>query len=339
MKISKELKVGLLTLAAIAIAVFGVSFLRGNNLFNPKNIYYARYESSDGLNSSAAVLLHGVPVGKVESVEVSSWGTKPVLVRVHISRDVAVPSNSVLKIVATDLLGGKAMELVQGTSPRMAMTRDTLAGDMAPGMLSSLGDQVTPVTKRVESLVGTIDSVIGNVSSIFNEQTKVDIMATVHSLRKSMEEVAIFTEHMNGPINDRINSIFGTVDKLTKDLSANAPSIRRAVANFENISDTIRAMNLKRTLERVDLALNSVNNIIDKVNKGEGSLGLLVNDKKVYENLEASSKDLDKLIVDIRQNPSRYLSFSVISFNKSKKEPKKVKLKETDESLKIKEKN
>jgi len=326
-KVSKEVKVGIMTAVGIIIAIFGISYLKGSNLLVSTRTFYARYQQADGIGNSAAVMLHGVKVGQVKKVEVANGTNLPVMIKFSINKGVLVPVNSIARVVNTDLLGSKALELVQGNSPILSDGNDTLKGEVSLGMLSSLGDQVTPVTKRVEKLLATIDTVILNVNTLFNKQVKGDLTATISSLKATMEHFDKFSSDLNNEYNPRFQSILGHVDHIVNSLDKNGPLIDKAVANFAQMSDTLKALEISKTIRNANNALATVNTMLDKVNKGEGSLGMFLKDNRIYDNLQASSKDLDNLILDIKENPKRYLNISVITIDRTKKDPKKEQVK------------
>ena len=314
MKISNETKIGAMAAIAIVILILGFNFLKGNELFTSEIKLSARYNNIDGLNKGNPVLLYGLAVGRVDDLELLNEPNRKIKVIFHINEDVKLPTNSVAKIISSDILGSKALELMPGNSKLFVKTKDTIAGDIELSLSSSISKVVAPVKDKIETLLGSVDTVVNGFNEILNEDTKRDLKASFHSINRTVRNI----EKVSGQVDSfavnetgRIRSILLDVQSITSNFKSNSTAINRAIENFGAISDSLRASNLKQTIKEADLAMRQVNEIITKINSGKGTLGLLINDDKMYNNLETASKDLDGLIQDLKANPKRYVHFSI----------------------------
>ncbi|RYD81975.1 MAG: MCE family protein, partial [Sphingobacteriales bacterium] len=191
MKISNETKVGILATFAIVIIILGVNFLKGKNVFSRNINLYSKYPAVDGLSASNAVLLYGLQVGQVDALELMDVpeGENKIVIKFHIRGDVKVPDNTVAKIISSDLLGSKALELIPGNSQTIATRNDTLPGLVELSLTASISKVVAPVQEKVERLVGSIDTIVSGLNQVFNESTKSDLRTSFHSIKESLENV------------------------------------------------------------------------------------------------------------------------------------------------------
>ena len=331
MKISNETKVGILAAFAIIILILGFNFLKGNDLFTKSIKLSSKYPDVEGLNKGNPVMLYGLAVGRVDDIVLTNDSRKKVLVKYHVNDDVILPMNSIAKIVSLDILNSKAIQLIPGNSMKNIADNDTLIGDVELSLSSSVSKVVAPVKEKIESLLGAVDTVVSGFNDILNEQTKRDLRSSFHSIRESVMNIENVTGHLDSFAKNetgRIKTILTDVQSITSNFKNNNATLSRAIENFGAISDSLRAANLKQTLLEANKAMTQINEIINKVQDGKGSLGMLLKDDKLYNNLEASSKDLDLLVKDIKANPKHYVHFSVFG-GKDKKDKKAAVVPET----------
>jgi phospholipid/cholesterol/gamma-HCH transport system substrate-binding protein len=323
-KISNETKVGILATFAIVIVILGVNFLKGKNVFSRNIILYAKYPDVQNLSASNPVILHGLQVGQVDAEELIVEGENRVLVKFHIDGDVKIPNNSTAKIISSDLLGSKALVIIPGTGREVAMRNDTLKGEVEVSLTESISKVVAPVQKKVEKLIGSVDTIMTGLNEVFNANTREDLRLSFASIKGSLTNLEATTGTLNTFINDetgRIKDVVSDVQKISENLKNNNEAITRAINNFASISDSLRAANLKQTLTEVHDVVAQVNTLVDGIQKGEGSMGKLLKDDKLYANLESASKNLDKLVADLKANPGRYVNFSLLKINRTSKAP------------------
>jgi phospholipid/cholesterol/gamma-HCH transport system substrate-binding protein len=325
-KVSNETKVGILATFAIVIVILGVNFLKGKNVFSKNIILYAKYPDVQNLSPSNPVILHGVQVGQVDAQELIIEGENRVLVKFHIAGDVKIPNNSTAKIISSDLLGSKALVILPGNGMDIAARGDTLRGEVEVSLTESISKVVAPVQKKVEKLIGSVDTIMTGLNEVFNADTRETLRQSFTSIKGSLTNLEATTGTLNTFIEDetgRIKDVVSDVQKISENLKNNNAAITRAIENFASISDSLRAANLKQTLAQVNDVVTQVNTLVEGIQKGDGSLGKLLKDDKLYANLEKASDKLDKLVADLKANPGRYVNFSLIKVNRTAKDTAK----------------
>ncbi len=236
--------------------------------------------------------------------------TQRVEVKFHVYNDVEFPANSVAKI-NSDLLGSKTLEIVPGNAISVAKANDTLAGLVEPSLPEALSKTVSPIKDKVETLVSSIDTVVNSLNDVFNDKTKNDLKGSFAAIRPTVQNIEEATAKLNAFVGDetgRMHDIMANIDKITHDFTMYHTALSRGIDNFASISDTLRAMNLKKTITETTTAISSVNDILQKVKSGDGTLGKLVSDDKLYNNLVSATRNMDKLVSDIKANPHKYFA-------------------------------
>ena len=316
MKISKELKAGLVVTAAIALFIFGFNFLKGRNIFTPQRVFYAIYDNVDGLLVSNPVQINGFKIGQVIDYKLLPDNSGKILVAFSVNdKNFKIPANTVAKIVSSDFLGAKAIELRLGDSEIYLDNKDTLRSAIQASLTEEVNRQVLPLKNKAESLISSIDSVMTVVQAILNEDARADLKKSFESINRAiinMEKTSFRIDALVADEKARISSIFRNIESISGNLAANNQTLTKVINNFEAISDSLAKSNLASTINTAGQSLIQASEILEKINKGEGSMGLLLNNKSLYQNLEKASLDLDKLLKDMRMNPARYLHFSII---------------------------
>ena len=236
--------------------------------------------------------------------------TERVEVRFHVFGDVQFPANSSAKI-NSDLLGGKTLEIVPGNATAFAKANDTLTGLIEPSLTEALSKTVSPIKDKVETLVSSIDTVVNSLNDVFNDKTKNDLRGSFAAIKPTIQNIEDATATLKTFVGDetgRMHDIMANIDKITHDFTTYHTALSRGIDNFASISDTLRAMNLKKTITETTNAITSVNDLLQKVKSGDGTLGKLVNDDKLYNDLVSATKNMDKLVSDIKANPHKYFA-------------------------------
>lgn len=320
MTLSKEVKIGFIVVLAVFLFIYGLNFLKGKNIFRSRIRYYALFENVGGLTESNPVYYHGFVIGKVNKISISENQPNKILVDFVLSEnDVKIPKNSIAKIFSDGLLGTKAIEIVFGDSKEYAETGDTLAPELVNSLTDELAIQLKPVKTKAEALIVSMDSLVNSINNIFTPTTN-------KGLTHSLENIEQITKNANGMVvelRSRLGVITGNLESISKNLKDNNQTITAVLGNFKNITDTLVKAELAKTINNAYLTLKEASEIMAKINTGKGTLGLLVNNDSLYNNLEATSRDLDKLIIDLKEHPKRYVHLSI--FGKSDKPEKKKK--------------
>ena len=309
---NKELKIGFVALLAIVALFIGVNYLKGLDVLNPSRKFYAKYENIGGLKVGSSVFVNGYQVGMVSNIDLLANENQQLLVTISIEKDFDIPKNSILKIVNQDLMGTKSINLILGDAASFAVDEDTLISGMEGSLQEEVSAQILPIKIKTEELIGSIDSVMKIITAILDKDARENLSNSLQSLDQTfllMNQSMIKVNQIVDQNDERISSI-------VKNLEANNDEITNILKNFSNISDDIAQSNIKNLLTSLSAASK-------KINDSEGSLGMLINDKDLYLNLEKSSKELEALIKDIKANPKRYVSFSIIGGSTPAQQEKK----------------
>lgn len=325
MKLSNEIKTGIVTVAAIALFIYGLNFLKGRDLFEKQRYYYAIYNNVDGLVEANPVQLNGYKIGLIREIKFLPDNSGKIIVKFAITNDeIKVPKNSVAKIISSDLLGSKAITLIMSNNPELALGGDTLVSELQAGLSEEVNKQVKPLKDKAEHLISSIDSVMVVVQEVLNKDARESLTASFESIKNSIqtfEHTSRMLDTMIASEKIKLSIIFSKVESITSNLEKNNSNITRAINNLANITDTLVKSNLKETIASTNRAVTAAADAMDKINKGEGTAGLLVNDKRLYNQLDSASSALTSLLQDMEKYPGRYFSI----FGKKEKPPKKKK--------------
>ncbi|MBL7883214.1 MAG: MCE family protein [Bacteroidia bacterium] len=324
MKLSKEAKVGIVTSIAIACFIYGFNFLKGKNFFSSQRSFYAIYNDIDGLVEANPLLINGFRVGMVGDIQLMNDTTGRVLVTLILNDDVNVPKNSVARVISSDLLGSKAVQLVLGNGTDYANNGDTLLSAQEDNLKQAVNKTIAPLQKKAEGLIASIDSVMVVVQQVFNESARQNLAKSFESIKgaiTSLETTSFRLDTLVASEKSKISNILSKINHLATTLDNNRYKLENVIKNFSNISDSIAQSNLKQAINNADVALNQASSIMTKINKGEGTMGMLINNDSLYRKLDKSSEDLDKLLKDLRINPERYVHISVFG-RKDRNKPK-----------------
>lgn len=308
MKLSNETKVGAITTIAIAVLFIGYSFLRGNDVFSADNMYFTDYDNVDGLTTSKPVLVNGYQIGNVSKMYLLDNGK--IRTEFKIKSEYEIPSNTIARIVNESILGSKVIVFNLGNSKTYANSGDPLQSDVQANLM----EKVEPLQKKVENLVVKLDSVLSAVNTALDDEFQRDFKNSLRSISVSlnnMEKITNDVEGLMGSERIRLAKIMQNLESITDNFKTNNSKINSILANLDNLSENLSKTEIKATIDNANQAMKDVQSITDKINKGEGSIGLLVNDDKLYNNLSNASESLDQLIYDLKTNPGKYLKISI----------------------------
>ena len=316
---NKEFKIGFFAITSIIALVFGVNYLKGINILNDNRDFYAVYANIGGLQVGSPVMVNGYKVGMVSNIDLLTEQNQNLLVTISLDKEFDIAINTVCKIVNQDLMGTKGISLVLGDNDELITSGDTLISGLEGSLQDEVNAQILPLKNKAEELIGSIDSVMMIVTAVLNKDTRENLRNSLSSLDKTFELMSQTMVKVDSiiDINDeRIAKVVNNLESITSNLESSNGEIKNILTNFSSLSDS---------LAKVDIAtvLQNVSNITTKINNGEGSIGLLLQDDKIYANLEESTRELAFLIEDIKKNPSRYVNFSIIGGGKPYVESKK----------------
>ena len=327
MKIKNEIKVGAVILVATGLLYFGLNYLKGSDVFMKTRYFYAFYDQIDGLTRDNVVLLNGAKVGRVSSAELLPGRGNKILVKMEILLpDLMLPDSTRAIIINQDVLGSKAINLEFPVSNGFHEDGDTLIAGIEKGISQVVEERLAPIQAKIEMLIGETQDLIAHVKI-----TVSTINETIHGAETAINSVGHATVTIDTVISRssaKIQAILGNVASITSSLKSNTENINNILANVATISDSLTRANYTGAIKNASNALQQFDSLISAINKGEGSLGMLINDDKLYNNLEQASLEIDKLAEDLRVNPSRYVNVSV--FGTREKEQDKPKKKPRD---------
>ena len=321
MKIRREAKLALTALAAVFILIWGINFLKGSSLFESKSTFYGVYDSVEGLKVSSGVIYRGYQVGQVISIQFTGERFDRVLVKFSVDKGLELPSNTLAMIQSADLMGSKVVALVPGDSHVTAVSGDTLRSQVERGLMEQVSQQMLPLKQKAERLLGSLDSVLLIVQGLFNEETKKNLSNSFGSIDRTLRNLEGASGNLDTLIQGesaRISSILQDVNSITGNLRNNNEEISNILGNVSAISDSLRQASLHQTLMSLDYILATTDSIMNKINRGEGTIGALLNDNDLYYNLNQVSENLNRLLVEFRYNPKRFINLSLIDFSSGK---------------------
>ena len=316
-KLSKEFKSGFIFLLAIVFLVYGLKYLKGLNVFQSNKPYYAIYDDIDGLQIGSSIRLNGFNVGMVNNIVLSN--NNKLLVTLNINSVDSIPKNSVCKIVNQDLMGTKGVSLVLGKSDLYAKPGDTLQSGVENSLQDEVNAQILPLKNKAEELIGSVDSLLTVVAAVLNKNTRKNLSNSIKSLDETfsiLSQTMIKVDSMVYHNDKRVSKIIINLESITTNLNDSNSGIKPILYNLSLISDSLSNSNIGSLVE-------NINNISNNINSGSGSLTKLMKDDKLYNNLEKSTSELAELIEDIKNNPKRYVNFSILGGTNKSYEKKK----------------
>lgn len=300
MKFTREVKTGILALSAIALLIFGYSFLKGKNLLDSDRTFYAVYDNVEGLIPSSPVTINGLVVGKVVSIKFAD-NKGNLVVEFNVSSDFSFSKNSEAMVYGGDLIGGKSLAI----NPiyevgKEAKDKDTLPGRVKAGLLELVNEQLTPLQLKLESAIKDADTLLTSVNGILSVDNK-------NNLNSIFKDLSITVRNFKGASGSLNNILSGNEEKLNTTLS----NLDKMSTNLNQFSDSLSKVNIGKLVNDLDAVLVNFEKISKDLEVGKGTAGKLLKDDQLYNNLDRASKELELLLQDLRLHPTRYVNISV----------------------------
>jgi len=322
LKIKKEIKIAIVFIGVLVLLYWGINFLKGKDLFNKERIYIAVYNQVDGLVVSNPVLVNGFQIGRVKKMYLHPDNSGRIIAELVINNnDMKIPVNSIARLYSSNLLGSHAVEIQVGNSATMAKDGDTLKTFVEASLSEEVSVQFQPIKQKFESVMLSIDSVLVIIKSVFNENTQRNLTQSFESIRLTIQNLEHTTFNIDTLVvtqRVKLANIVGNVESISQNIKKNNDKISNILANFSNLSDTIAKAKIASTLENANKSMKQFSEIMEKINNGQGSLGLLINNDSLYNNLNGASRQLNELVEDVKLNPHRYVTISVFGSGKKK---------------------
>lgn len=300
MKLSKELKTGLLAVFAISTFILGYNYLKGTSLFQSERIFYSVYDNVEGLNVSSPVNINGFQVGRVKAIDIDK-NTGLMILTFSVENNYEFSKQSIARIYGGGIIGGKSLAIIPDySSTIMAQTGDTLKSQVEEGIMELVNDRLSPLQKKIESAVVGVDSLLYAINDILDEKARENLRASIANLNDITSSFAVSSTKLQSILTTnetKLNRTFTNLDATAE--------------NFAALSDSLAKINVSKMVNDLELTIANFKTLSETLNNGEGTLGKLLNDDELYKNLDFATKQLEELLQDIKLNPTRYINISV----------------------------
>jgi phospholipid/cholesterol/gamma-HCH transport system substrate-binding protein len=306
-KLTREIKIGIFALLALIMVYWGVNYLKGSNVLDSRRTFYALYDRVEGLEPNRPVTINGLKVGQVEKIYFHTNQSGKLVVEMKLTTAFKFPKDTRCVLSAGGLLGDKFIDLVAGASAEMAKDGDTLESEKQQGLTDKVSEQIGPLTQRAGNALAKLDSVLTSFDNILDKRNQKDIQRSFAALANSLEEMdknlVLLRKFQENNANN-LTATVGNVASITGALRESNDNLKKTIENLAQLSDSLQAAQLGKTLK-------DLNDITTKINNGEGTMGKMVNDPQVYDQLNETLFQLKRLLLDVQDNPKRYVHVSL----------------------------
>ena len=307
-----EIKVALLVFLGIALFIFGFSFLKRSSIFENDKVVHTVYDEVEGLVIGAKVTINGLVIGNVSMIDFLPGSTK-IVVSMRIDKDLSFSPDSKAVFYEAGLIGGKAISIEPVfKSKYIIQNNDTIPSAVKPGLTELINRQIAPLQEKIESMLTSVDSLFSGVSNVLNYETQSNLKNTLENLSQSVNN-----------INKSSEKLIEVIDENRSALNLSFKNTAAATKNINKLTDSLSKIDFTNTFNKLSESLNNINDILSKVESGEGTLGKFINNEELYNNLSQSSKELEELLFDLKANPSRYVQFSLFGKKQKPYQPNK----------------
>jgi phospholipid/cholesterol/gamma-HCH transport system substrate-binding protein len=299
LKITKEIKAGILVIASISLFIWGYSYLKGKDILNNYKTFFVKYDNVEGLAATAPITINGLVVGQVSGIKLQPNGE--ILVQLQIKNDFPFSKSSVVALYEPGLIAGRQLQIIPNFNDKtVAVSGDTLTSSVKKGLTDLVSDKLAPLQQKIEKMVVNADLLLTNLNEVLDAKSKENLKNSISNLSKTIEG---FNQVVNNA-NYILSNNKGNIDKTFTNLN-------KVSTDFSKISDSLSKANLTKVVNDLEKTLSNVDKIMNDVQSGKGSLGKIVKDDALYNNLEKTSKELELLLQDLRLNPTRYINVSL----------------------------
>ena len=300
MNLSREIKTAILIIGCIIIFIFGFNYLKGTSLLSNEKTIHALYDEVEGLVVGANVTIRGLNVGKVKIIDFNDDFAK-IKVTFSIRDDLTFSNESVAQLYEAGLIGGKAIAIIpKYDSSNIIKNGDILISEIKPGLTELVNQQIAPLQDKIEGLLTSADSLFAGISNVMNYETQNNLKMTLEGLASTIENVNVLSSNINDILNANEKGLKSTINNLSK-----------VSGNLNKITDSLKQMPLSSIVKNFEDTSLQLKRIIERLNSGEGSAGMILNDNKLYDNLVNSSEALEALLSDLKSHPKKYVHFSI----------------------------
>jgi phospholipid/cholesterol/gamma-HCH transport system substrate-binding protein len=320
MKVSKEFKVGMLVVLGLLLLFVGVNFLKGGAIFGKSREFYSNFNNSSGLQVSNEVQLNGLKIGQVTSVGLHPNDPNKILVSYSINNDeLQIPSTSTVELISSDILGTKALDLKLDLSPGRQFSYfnsgDTIRGTIAMSLEEQINEELIPLKKKTEQLIGSVESIIVSVNAFWDTSAAYTIDESLYEVRDAIGTFADLADNLSNLITketERVDVILSSIGNITDNLASKKEQIGNTIDNLSKLSDTLANANIKPLIANLEVTLTELNDVLAKVNDGEGTIGALLHTDSLHNELVNTNLAIQSLLEDMQRNPNKYVHFSLL---------------------------
>ncbi|GAA4449619.1 MlaD family protein [Rurimicrobium arvi] len=305
MALSKEAKTGLMVAISIAVIAVGTYYLKGFNLFSSEKKYYCYFDNVEGLAESSTVQVKGKVVGNVTRIILQ--GNDKVKVEIGVSKKVQLPQGTVAAIFSPDLMSAKSLKLELGNSSTILNAEAEIPTKIIPGPIDKITGQLDPIMTNAGQVILRLDSVMLAIQTVLDAETQQNLHQSMASLETTMRNFASLSASLNRE-SAQLAGVIRNANSITANIARNSDNIDGIMTNLRSTTDKLSKAELDQMVNKLEQTLNETQILMGKINRGEGSLGMMANDKQLYNNLSSSLTSLDKLLDDLKKHPSRYIN-------------------------------
>jgi phospholipid/cholesterol/gamma-HCH transport system substrate-binding protein len=309
MKISIEAKVGLIGIATLVVLIWGINYLKGRNILKSTYTLYAHYQDSGGLETSAPVLMHGIKIGYVESIDLEPEEMRPVEITLHIEKDFPLRLGSSAILYSADLMGSKAIRILSSREEGFLSDQDTILSALEPDLFSSIGEQAVPVLHQIGQLAASLDTLAASM----------DLLLSSDAAHESLEHISDITGSLKAYTEPggSLHESFIHLESFSSMLADQEDEIASMTSHLNSVSEALDSAGIDKLTQELVATTGEFKVLLEQLNSGEGTVGKLIYSDTLYQHLEHLVSDLDSLVLDLNENPKKYVHFSL--FGKSQK--------------------
>ena len=309
MKLSSEVKVGLIGIVSIAALIWGINYLKGRDILSSTYSVIAFYNNSGGLEASAPVVMNGVKIGYVGEIKLQPDKVPPIMTVLSIERSYPIDESAIADLYSADLLGTKAIRILGTGNERRLVNNDTIRTSVTPDMLSSIQEQLTPVIDQVKTLTGSLDTLARKINTLISSENTTAVIQDISSVSEALR-ISLDT---GGPLNRSIQNL----ESFTSMLSSQQNEVASLISHLNSISESVDSAGIEDLTDKIDRVATQFSSLLEQINSGSGSAGRLIHSDTLSNRLEILISDLDILVKDLNENPQDYVQISL--FGRTKK--------------------
>ncbi|HZH72457.1 MAG TPA: MlaD family protein [Mariniphaga sp.] len=316
---SKYIRLGILIIVSSVLLIWGLSYLKGNDIFKRNNEYHIIYDSVDGLTQSNEVILSGYKVGQVSNIQFLPDHSGRLAVSIIVDSSVKIPLKSVAQIISSDIMGSRSIRLVFSEFQEFHNDNDTLQGAVEADLKEQVSMQVLPLKNKAEELLSTLDSAITGLAFVFDENAQRNFSESFENINRTVAHIERTTADLQELVSlekSNIRSIIENLEGITSSINQNTPQLDNTLKNLSNLSDSLAQIQITPLMTNLTSISEHLNSVLAKLETDDNTMGNLLNDDQLYYSLDQLTDNLSQLMSDIRVNPERYLNFSAFDFGR-----------------------